>query len=269
VSEHDLALHMFPSSHYNEKARWALDWKELAHRRIPYLPGPHALQIQRLSGQTATPVLVMDGRAIAGSARIIEELEREFPARPLHPGDPALRERALGVQRRFDDEVGPAVRTVVFSVMIDELNYLRDVFTKGQPALKRTLYRAALPLVKPLIARANAVTAENVPRALARTERALEEAARLVGPSGQIAGDAFSVADLTVASLLAPLSPPAHPDMARPARVPARMQELYARFESHAALQWLREQYAKHRPASCASVTSLLRAVPRSPRDGT
>jgi glutathione S-transferase len=252
VPERELVLHMFLASHYNEKARWALDWKRLAHRRIPYLPGPHAPQIQRLSGQRATPVLVMDGRAIAGSALIIDALEREFPAHPLLPVDPALRERALGVQRQFDDEVGTAVCTVLFSVLLRELGYLRDVFAAGQPALKRGMYRALLPLVKPLIAQANDVSSVSVPRAFARTEQALEETARLIGPSGQIAGDAFSVADLTAAALLAPLSPPAHPDMARPARVPARVQELYARYERHAAVQWLHEQYAKHRPAPCA-----------------
>ena len=249
MSSGDLVLHMFPASHYNEKARWALDWKALPHTRIPYLPGPHLLAIKRLSGQAQTPVLVMQGRAIAGSARIIDELERAHPQRPLYPQDAALRERALEVQRRFDDEVGPAVRTVVFSGLVHELGYMCEVFTKGQPALKRTLYRATLPLVKPLIAQANGVNPPNVARAEARTQQALEEAARLIGPSGQIVGEAFSVADLTVAALLAPLTKLAHPDMARPALVPPRMAELYARYEKHAAIQWVCEQYAKHRPA--------------------
>jgi len=252
MSERDLVLHMFPSSHYNEKARWALDWKGLAHTRIPYLPGPHAPQIKRLSGHTTTPVLVMNGRAIAGSAQIIEALEREFPARPLYPADPALREHSLDVQRHFDDEVGPAVRTVVFAELLHELDTLCAMFTKGQPAWKRRFYRATLPLVKPLIARANAVTPENVPRALARTERALDEAAALIGPSGQIAGAAFTVADLAVASLLAPLVSLAHPDMARPQPVPARVEAMTARFAQHEAIAWVRAQYAKHRPASCA-----------------
>ena len=249
MSSSDLVLHMFPASHYNEKARWALDWKALPHTRIPYLPGPHMLAIKRLSGQAQTPVLVMKGRAIAGSARIIDELERAHPQRPLYPEDAAARERALEVQRRFDDEVGPAVRTVVFSGLVHELGYMCEVFTKGQPALKRTLYRATLPLVKPLIAQANGVNPPNVARAEARTQQALEDAARLIGPSGQIVGEAFSVADLTVAALLAPLAKLAHPDMARPAQVPPRMAELYARYEKHPAIQWVCEQYAKHRPA--------------------
>ncbi len=250
MSASGLVLYMFPASHYNEKVRWALDWKGLAHTRIPVLPGPHASQMQRLSGQSQTPVLVIDGTAVSGSANILDALERAFPDRPLYPAEPAARERALALQRVFDDEVGPAVRTVVFSELIHELGYLCTVFTRGQPPLKRALYRAMLPFVKPLIAKGNAVTAENVPRAFSRTERALDEVVQLVGASGQIVGDAFSVADLTVAALLAPLAEIAHPDMARPKPVPARMQALYARFERHAAIHWVREQYAKHRPAS-------------------
>jgi glutathione S-transferase len=90
MSEHSLVLHQFPASHYNEKARWALDWKGLAHRRISYLPGPHVPRIRRLSGQAQTPVLVLDGRVVAGSAQIIDALERAFPERPLYPEDPGL-----------------------------------------------------------------------------------------------------------------------------------------------------------------------------------
>ncbi len=250
MSSSDLVLYMFPASHYNEKVRWALDWKGLAHTRIPVLPGPHVAQMKRLSGQPQTPVLLIHGTAFSGSASILDALERTFPERPLYPALPAARERALELQRKFDDEVGPAVRTVVFSELIHELGYLCRVFARGQPPLKRTLYRALLPLVRPLIAKGNAVTPENIPVAFARTQQALDEAVRLVGASGQIVGDTFTVADLTLAALLAPLAEISHPDMARPQPVPARMQALYARFEQHAAIQWVREQYAKHRPAS-------------------
>jgi glutathione S-transferase len=241
---------MFPASHYNEKARWALDWKGLAHTRIPYLPGPHRARIQRISGQAQTPVLMIDGAAIAGSANILAALERAFPERPLLPAEPAARERALGVQRLFDDEVGPAVRTVVFSELLHELGFLCAAFARGQPPLKRALYRAMLPLVRPLIASANGVTPENVPRAFARTEQALDETVRLVGASGQIVGDTFTLADLTVAALLAPITQLAHPDMAWPQPVPPRMRALYARYEKHAAIAWVQSQYARHRPAA-------------------
>ncbi len=250
----DLVLHQFPSSHYNEKARWALDWKGLRHARESYLPGPHMPAMKRLSGQTATPVLVMNGRTIVGSARIIDELERAFPERPLYPEDPEQRRRALEIQRRFDAEVGPAVRTAVFSALILEPGFLCRVFAGSRPLAKRVFYRAAFPLAKPLIAKANGVTdAANVARALERTQQALDEVARAVGESGQLVGDRFSVADLTAASLLAPLVTLPHPDMARPQPIPPRMEDFYRRWEKHPAAQWVREQYAKHRPAPCGA----------------
>lgn len=37
-----ITLHPFPASHYNEKARWALDLKAVPHDRVSLLPGPPA-----------------------------------------------------------------------------------------------------------------------------------------------------------------------------------------------------------------------------------
>lgn len=76
--------------------------------------------------------------------------------------------------------------------------------------------------------------------------------AREVGPGGQLAGDAFSVADLTCAALLAPLVSPDHPDMRHPEPHPPALAAFLARFSSHPGVDWAREQYRKHRPASCA-----------------
>jgi glutathione S-transferase len=246
-------LHQFPFSHYNEKARWGLDWKGVRHRRVTHLPGLHVRPLRRLSGQTATPVLVLDGTAIPGSAAILAALERRFPERPLLPEDPALRERALGLQRRFDEEFGPAVRTAVFSVLLDEGGFLCRSFSTGQREPVRWLYRAAFPLTRPLMAKANGVTdPAAVERAFARTEEALDLVAREAGPSGQLAGEAFSIADLAAAALLAPLVEPAHPDMARPQPPPARFAAFLARWEGHPGAGWVLAQYARHRPPPCA-----------------
>ena len=61
-----LELHQFPFSHYNEKARWALDWKGVPHVRRSYLPGPHMLPVYRLSGQRSVPVLRAGTEVIPG-----------------------------------------------------------------------------------------------------------------------------------------------------------------------------------------------------------
>ncbi|MCA9686256.1 MAG: glutathione S-transferase N-terminal domain-containing protein, partial [Myxococcales bacterium] len=49
-----LELVQFAFSHYNEKARWALDYKGLAHRRRSLLPGPHVPVVKLLTGKAET-----------------------------------------------------------------------------------------------------------------------------------------------------------------------------------------------------------------------
>ena len=68
----------FPISHYNEKARWALDWKRIPHvrRALAMSYVPRALWA---TGQAKLPILFLDGQAIADSTRIIEALERLQP----------------------------------------------------------------------------------------------------------------------------------------------------------------------------------------------
>jgi glutathione S-transferase len=242
-------LHQFAGSHFNEKARWALDWKGVAHRRRTHLPGPHALAMLRLSGQTATPVLCVGGEVIAGSARIVDALEQRQPERPLYPEAPEPRRSALELQARFDAEVGPAVRTAIFSVLLTEPDALCAIFAGGKPATARWLYRRAFPLTRPIMARANGVTGDAAcERAFEVSTRSLDFVATSVGPAGYLAGDRFSVADLTAAALLAPLVFPDHPDMARPVPTPEPLERFIARFASHPGAEWVRAQYAKHRP---------------------
>jgi glutathione S-transferase len=204
----------------------------------------------RLSRATATPVLVLDGSVVAGSAQIVDALERRFPDPPLYPADAALRDRALAIQERLDREVGPAVRTVAFSALVAEPRYLRRIFAEGKPAAVRALYAASFPLVGRIIARANgADQAATIARAFETTERALDEIARDVAATGYLAGACFGVADLTAAALLAILADPEHPDMRLPRPVPERVAALLARYAPHPTIAWVREQYRLRRGA--------------------
>lgn len=242
-------LHQFLYSHFNEKARWALDYKRIHHDRRTWLPGPHGPGIRRLSGQPQTPVLVMNYEVIAGSASIIDRLERDYPEKPLYPADPEVRGEALALQARFDESVGPAIRTALFSVLVSEGGYLTRMFARDAPTLVRLAYRATFPLARGLIARGNGVTdPDNVARAFETTIRTLDEVAEQTRATGYLCGDSFTVADLTAASLLAPLVELDHPDMMRPKPVPAALTVFYTRWHDHPAVAWVRGQYAAHRP---------------------
>src|SRR5262245_4353788 len=121
----DLELFQFRYSHYNEKVRWALDFKGLPYRRTDLLPGPHARVLKKLTGQTQTPVLRMKGEYVHDSAWIIERLELIFKDAPsLYPRDEAIRNRALEIAHHFDFVVGPAARVCAFVGMLDSGDYI-------------------------------------------------------------------------------------------------------------------------------------------------
>jgi glutathione S-transferase len=91
-----------PLSHYNEKVRWALDHKGIAHRRKVLGPD-YLIRAWRATGQGKLPILFLEGRAIADSTRIIAALEARYPEPPLYPGDPAARQRALAIEDDLDE----------------------------------------------------------------------------------------------------------------------------------------------------------------------
>ncbi len=249
MAEPQIELVQFLASHFNEKARWALDWKGLPHTRRSLLPGPHIPVVRRLSGQTATPVLLIDERVVAGSADILAALEELRPEPPLFPSDPEARAEVEALQAHFDEEVGPQVRTALFSVLLDEPGYLCAIFDRERPGWQRALYRAVFPLVSGLVRKGNGVTGpEAVEAAFAATERALDLVARRSGGTGYLVGDGFTAADLAAAALLAPTLSLDHPDMARPEPLPERVRAWLARWEKHPASAWVRETYRRHRP---------------------
>ncbi len=242
-----IELLQFPFSHYNEKVRWALDFKGIPHQRINYLPGPHVPQIRRLTGQNAVPVLRIDGKVIAGSGRIIDELEQRYPEPPLYPRDRGDREQALSLQARFDDDLGPATRRLIFDAALGEPAYVADMFSTGHPQWKRTLYRAFSPLTAVLIRSGNGVDPAQVRKAESTVASTLDFLAERSAASGYLVGGEFTVADLTAAALLGPIFDVSHPDMKKPRPMPRRAEELLARYVGHPAVSWAVEIYRKHR----------------------
>lgn len=244
-----LELLQFLHSHYNEKVRWALAWKRVPHRKTTLLPGPHAFTVLRLTGQTQTPVVRVDGRVIAGSARILEEIERRHPTPPLVPADPALRRRALELQAWADADVGPMVRRSLFAVLLEHPAYVVRVFAREHAAATQAAYRAMFPLTKFVMSHSMGTRdAASVAAGDAATAAAFDRVAREVGPGGFLAGDALSIADVAVASLLAPAVRVAHPSMRLPEPVPEALAAWYRRWEGHPGAAWVRETFRAHRP---------------------
>jgi glutathione S-transferase len=250
-------LIQFRYSHYNEKIRWALDWKRVVHVRRTLLPGPHAPSIVRLTGRTEVPVVRFGTRVVAGSAAIIDELERRVPEPALLPADAGERAEALSLQRHFDEEVGPVVRRGVFGHLLAEPAYVCGMFAGDRSSFVRTGYRALFPLTRLVMARSMGIRgAESVEAACDATARALDLVAERAGATRHLVGERFTIADLAAAALLAPAVSPDHPEMRLPEPRPAAVRRWLGRFADHPGAAWVRETYRRHRPHETLAVAA-------------
>lgn len=243
-------LLQFRFSHYNEKARWALDYKGVPHRRRSYLPGLHIPPVLLASRQRQVPVLLDGERVIPGSAAIVAHLEERQPEPALYPADPAERARALEIQRWFDDEVGAIVRTAFFYEVLPDGVYAASLFTGGTGAATRAVYRALFPGIRAVMRRDMNLTAEAAAAGLARGREAFDFVAREAGPSGYLVGDRFTIADLAAAALLSPGVLPAEFPYLPPEPRGARLTSWLGRWTDHPGAAWVREIYRRHRGSS-------------------
>jgi len=244
-------LWQFTYSHFNEKARWALDFKQVPHVRRSLLPGPHSVRIRRMTGQTAVPVLELDGRMIHDSTRIIAALEEAYPDPPLYPRDEAERRRALELEDFFDIELGPHIRRLAFYLLLPFPDIVVAMFSQDSGRTARAAFRAAFPMVRPMMKKAMRIDRAGAELGRAKTLAALDRVAKELGPAGYLVGDRFTVADLTAAALLSPLvAPPEFPYPPPP--MPAPVLEARSSLSEHPAFQWVLDTYRRHRGESAA-----------------
>lgn len=241
----------FRVSHYNEKARWALDWKRLPHRRHAVLPGPHLPVIWWHTGQTQVPALRLGGVTIFDSTRIIAALEEHRPDPPLYPADAGTRARALALEDQCDEEIGPHLRRVFFHDTLEVPDIAIESLTVGESDRTRRLYGLAFPLVRSVLRRDLGLDDSRAAESRRRIERALARLGDAIGPTGYLVGDRFTVADLTAAALLAPLVRPPEFPYALPPLVPP-LAAWRATLADSAAFRWVEDTYRRHRGVSCA-----------------
>lgn len=241
-------LYQFPVSHCCEKVRWALDFKHLAYEPRNLLPLFHMPVVFRRTRQNKVPVLKLDGRYIASSDVIIQTLEERFPSAPsIFPKDPKVLEEALEWQAYADREIGPHLRRTAYFHLLDHSHLMFEILTLGQSAVGRMVFRASQPVVIRAMKEGMGVTERGYERSLERLTAALDRLDGRLGDGGYLAGDRFSVADLTVAALLGHLVQPPEAPFQFPGEQPRAMKDFIAAFEGRPTMDWVREIYQKHR----------------------
>jgi glutathione S-transferase len=254
MAEKPVTLYHIEISHYNEKARWALDYKGVPHVRKAPPPMMHMAVAYRLTRKPTFPILVLNGDAIGDSTRIIERLERDHPEPPLYPADPDQRRRALELEDHFDEELGPHIRRWLFHEALEGLppKEFIDGALGSSPKAVKSMMRATAPVGRRALRLRYGITAEEAEASRVKTEAAIDKVEAELQPSGYLVGDSFTVADLTAAALLFPLvRPPQAPHMV-PDPMPQKFIDLQASVSSRPGYQWVEEMYRRHRGTSAA-----------------
>jgi len=213
-------------------------------------PGRHHTTAQRLTGGATFPVLVLDGRAIGDSTRIIAELERLRPDPPLYPQDPAERRRALELEDFFDEELGPHTRVLVVAHLLPDADLFLGTFASDLRGVRRAGARLAFPRLRRGIAAEFGLDDERIALAFRKVQAAGERFRAELQDGAHLVDGRFTVADLTLASLVAPIVAPPQFPYPQPQRDHPRLAPVREALAAHGLDDWAREIYTRYRSPS-------------------
>ena len=249
VSQDQPTLWHIAISHYSEKVRWALDYKSVEHERRTAPPGLHiAVALWLSRGRAFTfPILELDGRRIADSTAIIAALEQLRPEPPLYPADPEERRRALELEEFFDEELGPYARRLPFYEARRDPELVDQITARVSPKLHAHLGRALVPYCRTFAAvRYGAASSRAADTARQKIIAAIDRLEAELGEHDYLAGDRFTVADLTAAALLYPIvRPPEAPVVTD--RIPEPFERFRDTLRERRGYRWVQQIFHRHR----------------------
>ena len=199
-----------PFSHFCEKARWALDRAGVAYEEDGHLPLFHYLANVRVGAKRTVPVLVVDKKTIVrDSTDIVAWADAQKPGCliPL-----AGAEDALAIEDDFDKHLGPAARRWAYFYLLPKRD-ADELITFGVPGWEKAMLKITRPLAVRFLKRGLKIDAAGAARSKLKIDSVFSRVSDVVRDGRRfLAGDRFTVADLTFAALAAPvLLPPEHP----------------------------------------------------------
>ena len=246
----EAVLYVFAISHFCEKARWALDYLGIDYKLRFTPPGVHQLVARKLGvPRTSLPIRVVDGKAIQGSAAIIDWAESVALPDSGNLSTDATREECQSIEKRLDKIAGVHVRRYYYSeALVEYPQTVRPLFMHGLSKREKLL----LVTTWGAICKAMIKGMDLGPEQGQDSKRIVDEElawldAMLSDGREILVGEEFSRADLAAASLLAPLVLPMEHPVYAGMKLPPIMAEDIKHWENRPTLQWIRKIYSAYR----------------------
>lgn len=198
-----------PFSHYCEKARWALDRCGVTYEEEGHLPVFHYLATYRAGGKRTVPVLVDGTEVVRDSTDIIAWADAKRPG-SLIPIAGA--QDVLTIEDDLDNHFGPHTRRWGYYYLLPSQEAIQHIIA-GVPRWERSLLKVSKPAAVAFLRRSLKIDDAGVERSKQKIEDTFARVEQIIRDGRRyLAGDRFTVADLTFAALAAPvLLPPGHP----------------------------------------------------------
>ena len=149
-------------------------------------------------------------------------------------------------------KLGPHIRRAMYHELLPHPELLLPLFSHGQPPSQRTLLHARFTALRASMRRSMDIRPETAAVSRAKVIAAMDRLERESSAGGYLAGESFTVADLTAAALFYPVACPpefpypivAHDDL------PDSWREFLDSLAQRPGGQWVNEIYRRHRGRS-------------------
>jgi len=240
-------LYLFTISHYCEKARWALDYLGFDVDVRALAPGTHIKVAKRLGLKYGSvPYMQFNEEVIQGSSAIIDWAEKNTQSgRTLGSSN----EQVRAIERRLDEKLGVHIRRWFYSEAVIKCPELvKPIFMHDISFLEKIKLQMRWPVIRKMMTKRMDLGPEEGLESFKIVNQEIDWLEGLiVDEDSYLIGDRLSRADITAASLLAPLVQPEQYVCSTLMQHPPRLQEDVAAMIERPFWAWVAAQYQRNR----------------------
>lgn len=242
-----LTLFTINMSHYSEKVRWLLDYEKIDYQEEALTPFIHALPmfIKGKRKQTTVPLLQHGSKYLQNSPRIVDWIAKERG--PLKTLPAEFQDEVIEIQKRFD-AIGKPIARYLYFTGFDHPALIKDIWTQFAKPWENIVVRASYPIIKHLFKKMQRVNEVDVAKAEQKIDQEMKWLEQRLSDGRQfLVGDSFTIADITAASLLAPLACPSEHPIYGTQDFRENISGSAKKWAASPALEWVRTMYTQNR----------------------